>query len=121
MTLRVAVALMFAQAVSLALLAVFLVAALGRTDSGRLALRAILPFEVLASIVVIVLVLLGWQLVRRRRWARGPALALELLFVPVTYYLVGLRLPGIVVIASALACVGLLIAPASRAALGIRS
>jgi hypothetical protein len=121
MTLRVAVALMFAQAVSLALLAVFLVAALGRADTGRVVLDALLPFEVIAFVVVIVLGLLGWQLLRRRRWARGPALALEVLFVPLTYYLVGLRPVGILVIASALVCVGLLIARASRTALGIQS
>lgn len=121
MTLRVAVALMFAQAVSLALLAVFLIAALGRDDTGAVVLDALLPFEILAWVVVVVLILLGWQLIRLRRWARGPALALELLFVPLAYYVIGLRPVGIVVMVSALACVGLLIARASRTALGIRS
>lgn len=121
MTLRGAVALMFAQAVSLALLAVFLIAALGRDDTGQVVLDALLPFEILAWVVVVVLVLLGWQLIRLRRWARGPALALELLFVPLAYYVIGLRVVGIVVMVSALACVGLLITRASRTALGIRS
>ena len=119
-TLRWAVALLFAQAVSLAGLLGFLIAVIGGQRLARLVDRRLLPFEILALVVAVVLVLLGWQLRQRRAWARGPVVALELLFVPIGYYLGGLTVGGILTIVSALVCVGLLIAPASRAALGIR-
>jgi hypothetical protein len=119
-TLRVAIGLMWGQALALALLLAFLVVAIGQQDARRLVSPVLWPFEILAALVVVTLVTLGWQLRRLRGWARGPVLALELLFAPIAYYLVGLSVVGILIIVSAIACVALLIAPASRTALGIR-
>jgi hypothetical protein len=119
-TLRVAIGLIFGQALALALLLGFLVVAIGQQDPKRLVSPVLWPFEVLALLVVVALVTLGWQLRRLRGWARGPVVALELLFVPITYYLIGLSVVGILVMASAVTCVALLISPASRTALGIR-
>ena len=70
-------------------------------------------------------VLLGWlavTLARTRAWARGPSIALELLLVPIGYYMVagGSAWLGVPTIIAALATTGLLLAPATRAALGIR-
>ena len=72
--------------------------------------------------LAVLLALLGWQLVRLRSWARGPAIVLELLLAPLGYYMVigGAAWLGIPAIVAGLACTGLLVAPASRQALGIR-
>jgi hypothetical protein len=66
--------------------------------------------------------LLGWQLARLRSWARGPAIALELLLLPLGYSMVvgGSAWLGVPAIVGGLACTGLLVAPASRQALHIR-
>ncbi len=121
MTLRAALVVLVVQAASLAVLVVFLVFALGRQDTGRLVLRELLPFVVLAVVVALALGGFAWLLRRRRAWARGPVVALELMFIPVSYYLVGISLVGILITLSSMASVTLLVAPASRTALGIRS
>jgi hypothetical protein len=120
-TLRAAIVLLLVQAASLAVLVVFLVLALGRQDNGQLVLRELLPFVVLAVIVAVVLVGLAWLLRRLRAWARSPVVALELMFIPVSYYLVGISVVGVLITLSAMASVTLLVAPATRTALGIRS
>jgi len=120
-TLRAAIILLVVQAASLAVLVVFLVFALGRQDNGQLVLRELLPFVVLAVIVAVVLAGLAWLLRRRRAWARSPVVALELMFIPVSYYLVGISVVGVLITLSAMASVTLLVAPATRTALGIRS
>ncbi len=120
-TLRAAIVLLVVQAASLAVLVVFLVLALGRQDRGQVLLRELLPFVVLAVIVAVVLAGLAWLLGRRRAWARGPVVALELMFIPVSYYLLGIGLVGVLITLSAMAAVTLLVAPATRTALGIRS
>ena len=64
---------------------------------------------------------LGWMLWRRRAWARGPAIVLQLLLVPIGYTMVsgGLWL-GLVVMAVGLCGAGTLLAPATRASLGMK-
>jgi hypothetical protein len=64
---------------------------------------------------------LGWALHRRRSWARGPAIVLQLLLLPIGYSMVttGLWL-GVAVIAVGLSGAGTLLAPSTRAALGMR-
>lgn len=68
------------------------------------------------------LVGLALALRRHRRWARGPAVFLELMLLPIGYFaaLAGWLWIGVGVIALSLICAGLLLAPASRAALGFR-
>ncbi len=65
--------------------------------------------------------LLAWSLHRRRAWARGPAIVLELLLVPIGWYMVSGGWPwlGLPVLLVGLVTAGLLLAPATRAALGI--
>jgi hypothetical protein len=121
-TLRGAIGLLVVQAAGLLVLAGLVGYALWRENPADPFSRAFLPFEILALVLAAVLALLGWQLGRRRAWARSPALALELLFVPLGYYFIqgGAAVVGVPMIVLALLCIGLLVAPASRAALGIR-
>src|SRR2546429_9665146 len=119
MTLRGAIALLLLQAPGLVVLLVLVAV----PAAGRVLDATILPFEILALVFAAMLVGLAWQLARRRAWARSPAVTLQLLFMPFAYYLihVGAAWAGIPVLLSALACVVLVVAPATRAALGIRS
>lgn len=67
------------------------------------------------------LVLLGWQLTRRRSWARGIAIVLELLLLLLGYTMItgGAAWAGIPLMALSLGGAALLLAPSSREALGI--
>jgi hypothetical protein len=69
----------------------------------------------------VLLGVLGWQLRAHRSWARGPAIVLELLMVPIGFYMVsgGAAVVGIPVLVLGLVGAGLLLAPSSREALGI--
>jgi hypothetical protein len=65
---------------------------------------------------------LAWALWRRRAWARGPAIVLELLMLPIGYSMIstGLVWLGIPVMLLGIGGAGTLLAPATRAALGLR-
>jgi hypothetical protein len=71
--------------------------------------------------LTVLLALLAWQLHRRRSWARGVAIVLQLLMVLTGYTLITSGLPwlGVPVMAVALVGAALLLAPSSREALGI--
>jgi hypothetical protein len=71
--------------------------------------------------LTVLLGLLAWQLNRRRSWARGAAVVLQLLIVlsGATLITSGLAWAGVPVILVALAGAVLLLAPSSREALGI--
>lgn len=117
-TMRWAVGLLFVEAAALGGLAAFL----GYKDLTATNLRGALAFTIFVLLVAVVLALLGVNLVRRHRLARGPTIAFQLLLLPTGYYMItgGLAWLGLPVIAVALGIAGLLIAPASRDALGIR-
>jgi len=121
-TLRGAVALLLLQSGALAGLLIIVVYVTLSENPGMVLDRTLLPFELLAIVLAAVLAALAWQLARRRAWARAPVIVLELLLLPVGYYLVQADSVwiGIPVIFAAAACIGLVIAPASRAELGIR-
>jgi hypothetical protein len=72
-------------------------------------------------LVAVALAGFGWALRRRRAWARGPAIVLQLLMLPVGYYMIsgGAAWAGVPVIGLGLIGAVLLFAPASREALGI--
>jgi hypothetical protein len=118
-TLRWAVGLLAAQAVGVAAAAAFLgyedVTA-PATDRGSAA--AVTGY---VAVMAALLALLAWALWRRRGWARGPAVVLELLQVPIGYYMTvgGLAWLGLPVLLAAAVTAGLLVAPATRAALGV--
>jgi hypothetical protein len=63
--------------------------------------------------------LLTWSLFRGRGWARGPSVVLQLLLVPIGYYMItgGLPALGVPVIAVGLIGAGALLAPATRASM----
>lgn len=74
------------------------------------------------AVLAALLAFLTWSLWRRRRWARGPAVVLNLLLLPIGYSLVagGSAWIGLPVIVAGLAGAGLLVAPATRAELQSR-
>jgi hypothetical protein len=119
-TLRWAIILLGVQAVGWVALVVVLVYADIRSPSTSTA-----GATGLTVFVVFVAALFGlfvWALAGRRKWARGPAIVLDLLLLPIGYSLVtsGLAIIGIPVLLLAGATVALLLAPATRAALGAR-
>jgi hypothetical protein len=66
--------------------------------------------------------LCGWALSRRYGWVRGPSVVLELMLLPIGYFMVagGRTWIGLAVLALGLVGAGLLVAPATREALGLK-
>ena len=88
-TLRLAVWLLLAQAVAVAGLVIFLVYQdVTETSTAAGSARGAILVIVYAAVMAGVLGLLAWSLHRRQRWARGPAIVLELLLLPIGYYMV---------------------------------
>lgn len=58
---------------------------------------------------------------RLRAWARGPAIVIEILLVPIGYYMItgGIAWLGVLTMAVGLIGAGLLLAPSTRTALGL--
>ena len=116
-TLRWAVGLLAAQAAGLAVLTVLVVyadlVATATTVQGAIGLT------IFTALMAALLGVFAWSLHRRRRWARGPAIVLQLLLVPIGWTMVSGGQPafGIPVIALGLIGAGLLLAPATREAL----
>jgi hypothetical protein len=75
-----------------------------------------------AAVMAGLLAMLGRALWRRRGWARAPAIVLELLLLPIGYYLTtgGLAWLGLPVLAAGVGGAAALLAPATRAAVGAR-
>ncbi len=75
-----------------------------------------------AAVMTVLFAAVGAGLARGRRWARGPAVVLEMLQMPIGYSMMtdgGFAL-GLAVLVAGLAGTVLLLAPATRAALGLR-
>jgi hypothetical protein len=89
------------------------------TSTGRRNAWSITGF---AIAVAAVLALFGWALARRMAWARGPSIVLELMLVPIGYYMIkgNLIWLGVPVVLLGLFGAGLLLAPATREGLGAR-
>ena len=73
-------------------------------------------------LVAALLGLLARALTRRRAWARGPAIVLQGLLLPIGYTMATNGLPalGVPLIMIGLGGAGALLAPSTRAALGMR-
>lgn len=116
-TLRWAVRLLVLETAALVALLVFLVYVdlTSRAQSLTQALGLTLYIAVLAGL----LGLFTWSLWRRRRWARGPAVVLNLLLLPIGYTMAGSGLAwlGVPVMVVGICGAGLLVAPSTRAAL----
>ncbi len=119
-SLRWAVRLLAAEAAGLVVVLALLVYE-DVTAPAQSAQSALLV-TVFAALMAAVLGLLSWSLRHRRRWARGPAIVLEMLLLPIGYYMVGGGLVwlGLPVMAIGLGGAVALLAPSTRAALGVR-
>lgn len=119
-TLLWAVRLLLAETALLILLMIFLgyqdLTAHADTAHGALAVTAY------TAVMAALLGVLGWSLHRRRAWARGPAIVLQLLLLPIGYTMVsgGLWWAGLAVMAVGFCGSATLLAPTTRAALGMK-
>jgi hypothetical protein len=119
-TLRWAVVLLAIEAAGLAALLVFLIYEdLFATASSA---TGAVVVTVYTALMAGLLGLLAWGLARRRTWARGPAIVLQILALPIGYSMAtsGLAWPGIVLIVAGLSGAAALLAPSTRAALSQR-
>ncbi|GAA1773728.1 hypothetical protein [Luedemannella helvata] len=118
-TLTWAVRVLAAQTVIVAAVAALTIYADLTAESSSL--RAALTVTGYVLMMAAIFGLLAWSLHRRRPWARGPAIVLELLLVPIGWYMVSGGWPwlGLPLLLIGLVTAGLLLAPATRAALGI--
>jgi hypothetical protein len=119
-TLRWAAGLLAGQAVVMAGVTGFFVYEDVTATPGSV--RDALAITVYFGLLAVLFGLLAWSLVRRRSWARGPAIVLELMLLPFGYYMIegGHPMYGVPVMLLGLAGAGLLLAPPTREALGIR-
>jgi hypothetical protein len=83
--------------------------------SGRTAFAVTLYVAIIAAL----LAFLTWSLARHRAWARGPAVVLNMLLLPIGFTMTGggLAWLGIPLMLLGLAGAGLRLAPGTRAAL----
>jgi hypothetical protein len=116
-TLRWAIGVLAAETVGLVGLVVYLVYA--DLVGGAQSLRGAVTVTVLSALTAGLFGSLAVALRRRRSWARGPAIVLQLLLVPIGYSLAsaGLAWAGLPVMALGLGGAAALIAPATREAL----
>jgi hypothetical protein len=118
-TLQWAVRLLVLQAAALAVLTVILVYlnVTAQWTTAQMALSTTGYAALMTAAFWFVAISLG----RRKRWARGPAIVIEMLQVPIGYTMLtnGLPLVGAPVLVLGLAGAVLLLAPATRRALGL--
>jgi hypothetical protein len=119
-TLRWAVRLLFVEAAALVVLTVFLVYL--DVTARMTAVQAALSITGYVALMAAALFAVAVALARRRRWARAPAIVLHLLQIPIGMTMVsgGLPLFGVPAVALGVTVAALLLAPATREALGIR-
>ena len=112
-----AIRLLWAEAAGLAVLTVFLV--YENLTATRTDLASGLFVTVFAAAGAAALVFLGRLLAQRRAGARAPAIVLQLMLVPVGYYMAqaGMGWLGIPLIVLGLLVCGLMLTPASTNAL----
>jgi uncharacterized membrane protein YhaH (DUF805 family) len=119
-TLRGAIALLAAETVAVALIVGYLV--YKDFTAEEVIWRDAVIVTGFTAIIAVVLGLLSWALTRRRAWARGPAVVLELMLLAIGGFMIsgGLAWLGILILALGLLGVGLLVAPGTREALGVK-
>jgi hypothetical protein len=123
-TLRAGVLVLWIEAALLGVLLLFELFKLVTGDPANPGLAFVLAAIIGAT--GLLLVQLGRFLVRRARWARGPAIVLQLMALPVAFFMITgeggplTRIGGGFIAVIALIGAGLLLAPASRAALTLR-
>jgi len=116
-TLRFAVWMLAGEAIALfaVLLFLFYQDLTGTADTAQGAIAVTLY----AAMFTAVLGGLAWALHRRRAWARGPAIVLQMLLIPIGYTMATSGLPalGVPVILTGLVGAGTLLAPSTRTAI----
>jgi hypothetical protein len=118
-TLRFAVGIMAFEALALGGLAIYVAwAALVKPATSKQGASALLALVIIGVLIVGGL---ARALSNLKPWARGPAIVLELLMLPIGYTMIsgGLAYVGIPVMIVGLFGAGLLLAPATRTALGL--
>jgi hypothetical protein len=117
-TLRFAVWMLAGETVVLLAVLVFLLYqdVTGAADTAQGAAAVTLY----TALFVVVLGGLAWALHRRRRWARGPAIVVQMLLIPIGFTMAASGLPalGVPVLVIGLVGAGTLLAPATREAMG---
>jgi hypothetical protein len=118
-TLAWAVRLLYGEGGVVGLITVYL--AYQDVSGSATNLRAAIFVTLYAAAMAAVLGGLAYALSRRRPWARGPSVALQLMLLPIGYYLTigGLPWFGIPIALVGLVAGGLLVLPSSARALGI--
>lgn len=118
-TLRWAVRVLAVEAVALTALAIYVAwATLARSTTSKQGAGALLALIIIGVLIVVGL---SRALSNLKTWARGPAIVLELLLLPIGYTMIsgGLAYVGIPVMLIGLVGACLLLAPATRTALGL--
>jgi hypothetical protein len=118
-TLRWAVWLLIGEAVAVALVAAYLVYEdLTGTANDIVVALAVTAFAAGGAALLFVL---ARALAGRRGGARGPAIVLQLMLLPIGYFMIqgGLAWAGVPIIAVAVAVGALLVTPSSTKALGL--
>lgn len=120
-TLRWAVWLLYVEALAAAVATVLLLYA--AVTQRAVTVGTAVTVVVFMALLATLLALLGALLVRLKAGARAPAIVLELLFLPIGYYMVegGLAWLGVPLMVAGFACCVLLFVPRTRQALGIHS
>lgn len=118
-TLKVAVGLLCAQGLALVVLGVWL--AVVTLGGARTSLGASITEALVCVALGVLMGVLAYSLAAGRRWARGPALVLELMLLAVGYFMItaGVVWAGVLVIALGLGVGVLLVLPSTRESLGI--
>jgi hypothetical protein len=119
-TLIWGIRVLWGEAVAIGLLVIFLLYADFTEPAGSAG--GALAVTLYAAVEATLLGGLAWALSRRKVWARGPAIVLQLLFLPIGYSMAtnGLGWLGLVLIVVGVCGAATLLAPATRAALGMR-
>jgi hypothetical protein len=118
-TLQWAVRLLAVQAVAVAVATGWAGWAAATTSSISASSAA--GTTVFAALMAVILGGLAFALGRLRPWARGPAIVIEMLMIPMGYYMAtgGVAWIGVLMMVIGLVGAGLLLAPSTRTALGL--
>ncbi|MGI8647026.1 MAG: hypothetical protein DLM55_08090 [Acidimicrobiales bacterium] len=118
--LRVAVLLLWIEAVLTAGLAAFIALEVFTAQQINVAVAVLLAVSV--GGLAILLLCLGFSLARRRAWSRAVAIVTQLMGLPVAFFMIAggggtLVIAGVMLGITCLGCAALLLAPSSRLAL----
>jgi hypothetical protein len=117
-TLTWAVRVLFGHATLVTILTVLII--WGEIATGSVNLTTAIAAPLVFFFFAAVYAGLAWALHQLRSWARGPAIVMELLLIPLGLIAVsGIPAIGIVIAATGLIGAGLLLAPSTRIALGL--